>query len=197
MLRVYCAGPLFNAGERAEMDRIAATLECAGLATFLPHRDGLEFAKLKPELERMGASADEATHIVDHAIFALDTYQLLEQCDVVVANLNGRVPDEGTIVEATLAWHARKPLVLYKADARSVLAGTDNPMLSGLGNFTLIDDLSALPGAIEEALDSRARDKVAEAMALGASITALRHGAEGVAAIASALLQRKRNSGTF
>jgi nucleoside 2-deoxyribosyltransferase len=40
--------------------------------------------------------------IVNKAIFSLDTYQLLRQCDVVVANLNGRVPDEGTIVEATL-----------------------------------------------------------------------------------------------
>ncbi|OTP76147.1 Nucleoside 2-deoxyribosyltransferase [Caballeronia sordidicola] len=44
MLRVYCAGPLFNARERAEMDSIASVLEQAGFSTFLPHRDGLEFA---------------------------------------------------------------------------------------------------------------------------------------------------------
>ncbi|OTP73783.1 Nucleoside 2-deoxyribosyltransferase [Caballeronia sordidicola] len=48
MVRVYCAGPLFNPGERAEMDSIASTLEQSGFSTFLPHRDGLEFAQIKP-----------------------------------------------------------------------------------------------------------------------------------------------------
>lgn len=30
MVRVYCAGPLSNPGERAEMDSIASTLELSG-----------------------------------------------------------------------------------------------------------------------------------------------------------------------
>jgi hypothetical protein len=35
---------------RGEMAQIAGTLEAAGYTTFLPQRDGLEFARLLPEL---------------------------------------------------------------------------------------------------------------------------------------------------
>jgi nucleoside 2-deoxyribosyltransferase len=189
MVRVYCAGPLFNAGERAEMDSIASTLEQSGFSTFLPHRDGLEFAQLKPELEKLGASPDEAASAVEKAIFSLDTYHLLRQCDVVVANLNGRVPDEGTIVEATLAWHSGKPLILYKTDVRSMLGGSDNPMVTGLGDFETIGDLSALPAAVLRTVALHSANKVSQATDLGASIAALRNDLGGVSAIAVALYQ--------
>jgi nucleoside 2-deoxyribosyltransferase len=191
MLRVYCAGPLFNAGERAEMDSIASTLEQSGFSTFLPHRDGLEFAQLKPALEQCGASPSEAASIVDQAIFALDTYQLLRRCDVVVANLNGRVPDEGTVVEATLAWHSDKPLILYKTDVRSMLSGSDNPMVTGLGEFDTIGDLSALPTAIERVVAHHRSGKVNETLNLGASIATLRNDSRSVCAVAAVLYQSR------
>ncbi|HYS64707.1 MAG TPA: nucleoside 2-deoxyribosyltransferase [Paraburkholderia sp.] len=194
MLRVYCAGPLFNAAERAEMGSIAGTLEAAGYATFLPHRDGLEFARLKPELEKLGASVEEAARILDRAIFSLDTYQLLRRCDVVVANLNGRVADEGTVVEASLAWHAGKPLVLFKADARSMLSGSDNPMLTGLGDFSVIDQLSALPQAVEEAIARDRARRVEETLDQGAEIASLREGGDDITALAKTLYGAFKNS---
>ncbi|MDR6410152.1 nucleoside 2-deoxyribosyltransferase [Paraburkholderia sp. 22099] len=194
MPRAYCAGPLFNAAERAEMDSIARTLEAAGYATFLPHRDGLEFARLKPELEKLGASADEAARILDRAIFSLDTYQLLRRCDVVVANLNGRVADEGTVVEASLAWHAGKPLVLFKADARSMLGGSDNPMLTGLGEFDVIDRLSALPQAVDEAIARDRARRVEETLSRGAEIASLREGGDDMTALAKTLYGAFRNA---
>ncbi|WGS52148.1 nucleoside 2-deoxyribosyltransferase [Paraburkholderia sp. D15] len=187
MPRVYCAGPLFNAAERAEMDSIAHTLEAAGFATFLPHRDGLEFARLKPELEKLGASVDEAAHILDRAIFSLDTHQLLERCDAVVVNLNGRVADEGTVVEASLAWHAGKPLVLFKADARSMLSGSDNPMLSGLGDFHVIDRIAALPQAVRASIDEDRAGRVAHTLATGARIASLRERGGDLDALARTL----------
>lgn len=194
MPRAYCAGPLFNAAERAEMDSIARTLEAAGYATFLPHRDGLEFARLKPELEKLGASANEAARILDRAIFSLDTYQLLRRCDVVVANLNGRVADEGTVVEASLAWHAGKPLVLFKADARSMLGGSDNPMLTGLGEFDVIDRLSALPQAVDEAIARDRARRVEETLSRGAEIASLREGGDDMTALAKTLYGAFRNA---
>ncbi|PQV54051.1 nucleoside 2-deoxyribosyltransferase [Paraburkholderia sp. BL21I4N1] len=194
MLRVYCAGPLFNAAERAEMDSIAHTLEAAGFATFLPHRDGLEFARLKPELEKLGASVEEAAQILDRAIFSLDTYQLLERCDVVVANLNGRVADEGTVVEASLAWHAGKPLVLFKADARSMLSGSDNPMLGGLGDFQVVDQIAALPLAIRESVQRGHANKVEKALAVGAGIASLREGGDDMTSLAKTLFSTFRGA---
>ncbi|WP_244220992.1 nucleoside 2-deoxyribosyltransferase [Paraburkholderia aromaticivorans] len=169
------------------MDSIAAALEAAGLTTFLPHRDGLEFAKLKPELEKLGASVEEAAHMLERAIFSLDTYQLLRRCDAVVANLNGRVADEGTVVEASLAWHAGKPLVLFKADARSMLSGSDNPMLTGLGDFEVIDHLAALPQAVLEAVARDRSHGVERTLERGARIAALREGGGELSALAKTL----------
>jgi nucleoside 2-deoxyribosyltransferase len=188
MQHVYCAGPLFNAAERAEMDAIARVLEEAGFATFLPHRDGLEFARLKPELERLGASPQHAAAILDRAIFSLDSFQLLRQCDAVVANLNGRVADEGMVVEAALAWHAGKPLVLYKADARSMLEGSDNPMLTGLGDFAVVHDIAALPEAVRRALVPGAVRPVEQTLGRGAVIASLRAGSGDMTALAKTLL---------
>ncbi|WP_256927791.1 nucleoside 2-deoxyribosyltransferase [Caballeronia sordidicola] len=133
--------------------------------------------------------SSEAASIIDQAIFALDTYQLLRCCDVVVANLNGGVPDEGTIVEATLAWNSGKPLVLYKTDVRSMPSGSDNPMVTGLGDFETVNDLSALPAAIKRVVGLHSSGKVARTMELGASIAMLRNDSDSVCAVAAVLFR--------
>jgi len=115
-VRVYCAGPLFNAKERQEMQEIADELEDAGFETFLPHRDGLEMAKCTDALKAEGLPESEAGELLSRAIFALDVYQVIHGCDAVFVNLNGRVPDEGAVSEAALAWCSGKHIVGYKAD---------------------------------------------------------------------------------
>ena len=121
--RVYCAGPLFNPKEREEMAALAGTLEEAGYETFLPQRDGLELTKCVAALVAKGLPPSSANRAMSEAIFALDVYQVLHGCDIVVANLNGRVPDEGTVSEAAIAWSRGKPVVGYKADTRSAFGG--------------------------------------------------------------------------
>ena len=128
MPRIYCAGPLFNDPERHEMQQIAEALERAGYETFLPHRDGLEFSQLLPALLDLGVTQSRADGVLQRAIFSLDVHQLLVGCQGVVVNLNGRVPDEGTVVEASLAWHAEKPLVLYKRDGKNKDRYTSHPL---------------------------------------------------------------------
>ncbi len=168
MSRVYCAGPLFNESERTEMAAIAQVLEKAGHTTFLPHRDGFEYAQLLPELTPICGS-DTANAVLQQAIFALDVYELLRACDGVVANLNGRVPDEGTVVEAALAWHARQPLVLYKADDRSLIAGSDNPMIVGLSNLKVVSDLDEIPEVLKEQ-SMQIGNRVEETLARGREV---------------------------
>ena len=98
---------------------IAAELEAAGHQTFLPQRDGIELSEAGRELAALQMSSDDIGDLLQRAIFCLDVYKLLGWSEAVVANINGRVPDEGTVVEAALAWHAQIPIVLYKSDARS------------------------------------------------------------------------------
>ena len=114
----YCAGPLSNPSERAEMAMLAETLELAGFKTFLPRRDGFLFGATVPDLARVSYPSSAAQWMARQAIFALDVYQVLVGCHGAVVNLNGRVPNEEA-VEGAMAWTAGKAVVLFKDDARS------------------------------------------------------------------------------
>jgi nucleoside 2-deoxyribosyltransferase len=178
MARIYCSGPLFCAEEVGGMTAIAQTLEHAGFDTFLPHRDGLE-----PYVLRFGNSVlpqvvPGVRGGVDYAIFALDVYELIDCCDAVVCNLNGRVPDEGMIVEAAIAFAVGKPVVLYKADSRAPFGGHDNAMLTALAKGGIEARLDRLPERVEQALREAGEPgtpspALARAVADGARIAAL------------------------
>lgn len=150
--RVYCAGPLFNRSEREEMTAIADVLCEAGYAVYLPHRDGMEFRLVHEVLVDRGWPAPRAAQFLHAAIFALDVYQLAIECDSVVWNLNGRTPDEGAVSEAAIAWTLGKPLVAYRDDVRSLIAGRVNPLLVGLVEFETVEEIAAIPTALEQQL---------------------------------------------
>jgi len=161
---VYCAGPLFNAKEREEMATLALQLEEAGFTTFLPQRDGLELTRVVHALAERGVRQDVAGEAVSRAIFALDVYQVLILCDAIVVSLNGRVPDEGAVSEAAIAWCAGKTVIGYKADSRSVFLGRDNPLVTGLFGFDLCGSCEEAVSALQRGLARAAgRDRRAVA----------------------------------
>lgn len=157
--RIYCAGPLFNAKERQEMQELATCFEDGGFATFLPQRDGLELSVCIPALLKRGIPKDNAADMVSRAIFALDVYQVIEGCDGIVVNLNGRVPDEGAVSEAAIAWVVGKPVVGYKADARSAFLGQDNPLVAGLFDFRICDEIPQTVTVMRKALSAHKTPK--------------------------------------
>jgi len=157
--KIYCAGPLFNDKEKEEMAEIAAILEESGFRVFLPHRDGFEFANLLDIFKKIDVPEAKANRLLHKAIFTLDVYQVLDS-DGLILNINGRVPDEGATVEAGIAWNAGKQVVIYKNDARTLINGTDNPLLLGLSGFISIDNISEIPIVFQElfakdAIDSK------------------------------------------
>lgn len=143
-MKIYCAGPLFNDMEKMEMAAIAKELELAGLDVFLPHRDGFEFANLFDVFCYLGFSSKKANEILNKAIFTLDVFQVLDS-DGLILNINGRVPDEGAMVEAGIAWNAGKKVVIYKNDSRTLINGYDNPLLLGLGGFEVVSSIPSIP----------------------------------------------------
>lgn len=149
--KIYCAGPLFNDKEKEEMTEIATALEENGFSVFLPHRDGFEFAHLLDVLKTIGVSEAKANRLLNKAIFTLDVYEVLDS-DGLILNINGRVPDEGATVEAGIAWNAGKRVVIYKNDARTLINGTDNPLLLGLSDFVLIGNIPEIPIAFKKFL---------------------------------------------
>ncbi len=101
MTRAYIAGPLFDEGERWFIEQVESVVAELGITTFLPHRDN------PPKDEHNIAE-----------IFANDR-RGIDECDVVVANLNGITTDDGTAWELGYAFAEGKYIVGLHTDWRS------------------------------------------------------------------------------
>jgi nucleoside 2-deoxyribosyltransferase len=80
-MKAYIAGPLFDEGERWWIEKVERVVVESGFATFLPHRDN-------PPKDQHNVAA----------IFANDR-RGIDECDLVVASLNGLTTDDGTAWE--------------------------------------------------------------------------------------------------
>lgn len=154
---VYCSGPMFSVGDKGEQQAVATALEAAHFTTYLPQRDGIEVGRVMGLLNHPML---EGTTIAEHVmlqvrkwVFALDMYQLLERCDSLVFNLDGRTPDDGSVVETAAAFTAGKPIVIYKTTPITMLAGADNPMVEGLStSWSYVGQVQDLPAAVAAAV---------------------------------------------
>jgi nucleoside 2-deoxyribosyltransferase len=97
--RVYFAAPLFSEAERLFNAELTSRIEALGFDVFLPQRDGFE----KQGSEREGMTVEE----VARRIFDVDRNEVYRS-DVLLAVLDGRVPDEGVAVELGLAFADRE-----------------------------------------------------------------------------------------
>jgi nucleoside 2-deoxyribosyltransferase len=99
--KVYVAGPLFDEGERWFIEKVDALISELGFETFLPHRDNPP--KVKGNVKQ---------------IFQNDR-QAIDDCDLVVANLNGITTDDGTAWEIGYAYAKGKYLIGLHTDWRA------------------------------------------------------------------------------
>ena len=96
-MRIYLAGPLFTAAERALNRRLRDLLVQYGHEVWLPQ-----------EHEPRSRAARD--------IFLTDV-EGLDSSDVVLANMDGPDPDSGTCWECGYAYK-KKPIVVYRTDFR-------------------------------------------------------------------------------
>ena len=99
-LRAYVAGPLFDEGERYWIETVERLVAEEGFITFLPHREN------PPKDE------SNVRQIFDNDRRGID------ECDVVVANLNGIITDDGTAWELGYAFAHGKHLIGMHTDWR-------------------------------------------------------------------------------
>lgn len=119
--KIYIAGPLFSAGERAFNEKVALAL-APYAEVFLPQRDGLVLA----DVIQAGIELDEAAA----AVFECDI-NAVTACDVLLIVLDGRAVDEGAVFELGLAYAQKKICVGLQTDPRRLFAFGNNPMLTG------------------------------------------------------------------
>ncbi len=154
----YCAGPMFSTEDNNALQKIADALEVTKkFGAYLPFRDGLEIGAimnlLRGPLIRI-PEVQDALECVLRMVFALDMYQLLSRCDSVVFNMDGRVPDDGSVSEAAAAFGAGKAIVIYKTTVVSMLAGRDNPLLQGLSyTWKYAEDINQIPSLLSALID--------------------------------------------
>lgn len=96
-MKIYLAGPLFTAGERAFNRRLCDLLVALGYEVWLPQ-----------EHEPRSRNAKD--------IFLTDV-EGLDSSDVVLANMDGPDPDSGTCWECGYAYK-KKPIIVYRTDFR-------------------------------------------------------------------------------
>jgi len=145
-IRVYLAGPMFSKGEKWEQDELGEALAHAGIECHQPHTQGIEVKKLMDFLKDPhvattlpGVNTPGVAQVVEwisRSVAALDFYQAVEGCDCVVLNLDGRVPDEGSLVEATAAWYAGNPVIGFKTTPIAEFGFNNNPMIEALLQWT-------------------------------------------------------------
>jgi nucleoside 2-deoxyribosyltransferase len=132
--RLYFAAPLFSEAERAFNLDVTSRIEALGFDVFLPQRDGFE----KQGSQHATLSVEE----VAREIFDLDRREVYRS-EVIVAVLDGRVPDEGVAVEIGLAFAERehrrgpRPIIGLMTDWR--VAFPNEPLNAML--FGALDDI--------------------------------------------------------
>ena len=117
-MRIYLAGPLFTAAERAFNARLRDLLLAAGFEVWLPQ---------DREPRKKSAAA----------IFSMDV-EGIEWSDVIVANMDGADPDSGTCWECGYAYRKKK-IIVFRTDFRSAGEGETpfNLMLSESADHVL------------------------------------------------------------
>jgi len=162
--RVYLAGPMFSAGDKMEQGALATALEAAGFECHVPQNNGVEVAAVMQLLNDPSLHGsnmleplvlDRCIAWVTRTVVALDVFQVVEGCQCTVLNIDGRVPDEGSLVEATLAWYAGHPVVPYKTTSISELGGNNNPMIGVISRWAPVSlDRPGVVAAVKAAVKS-------------------------------------------
>jgi deoxyadenosine/deoxycytidine kinase/nucleoside 2-deoxyribosyltransferase len=139
--RVYYAAGLFNEAERTFNLKVKALLDELGYETWFPQED----AGFLEDYMDEGMTLQEARH----RIFTMNL-EAVENADVLLFNLDGRVPDEGACVEAGIAFGRDVPCLGLQTDFRAVEPGGNNLMLDGILDYRIAGNLDELRTMLTE-----------------------------------------------
>ena len=118
--RIYFAAPFFSSAELEYNLRTVGLLE-ESWRVFYPYRDGERLSELVARGETPEAAAKR--------VWDCDVAEI-QRASILVAVLDGRVPDEGVCVEIGLARGLGKFVVGLSTDVRSCFRWGDNPMVA-------------------------------------------------------------------
>jgi len=128
---VYMAGPLFDEGERWWIEKMEKLVHQSGFRTFLPHRD----TPIKTEYNA------REIYLKDKAI--------IDECTLIIANLNGITTDDGTAWELGYAFANGKYSIGYFSDWRRRFPHEKVNLMIEESLDVLVEDIDQLQVAID------------------------------------------------
>jgi nucleoside 2-deoxyribosyltransferase len=134
---IYLAGPIFSLAERRFNEALCEQIRLAA-----PH---IEVILPQERAKAHIGAADQNRHIFDECVRGL------EECDAVVAILDGPDADSGTCVELGLAFAMKKPILGLRTDFRISEERGLNLMVA-----FVCDDLVLAPNADVQSLAAEA-----------------------------------------
>ena len=134
-MKIYYAAPLFNEMEIKRNKEMKIWLEKRGYKVYLPQDEsGISYDILN----------NENKLIVNKRIFEEDV-NCIRNSDLLIFDLNGRVPDEGGCVELGIAYALGIKCLGFKTDVRALdYTGDDNLMIEGCMDFKIARNLKEL-----------------------------------------------------
>jgi nucleoside 2-deoxyribosyltransferase len=134
--KAYVAGPLFDEGERWWIEQLDLTVAGAGFTTFLPHRDN---------------PTKNEHNVAD--IFRNDR-RAIDECDVVVASLNGLTTDDGTAWELGYSFALGKPIIGLYTDWRRRFDDEVVNLMIECSLTLLVRSLDDVPAALRRVFET-------------------------------------------
>jgi len=133
--RAYYAAGLFNEGERQFNLKVKRMLDELGFETWFPQED----AGFIEDYLAQGMTLEEARHHIFE-----QNLEAVRAADVLIFNLDGRVPDEGACIEAGVAFGWDKRLIGLQTDFRAVEPGGNNLMIDGVLQYEIARSVEEL-----------------------------------------------------
>jgi nucleoside 2-deoxyribosyltransferase len=127
IMNIFSCSPLYKDEEIYVTKKFNEIINGKGYNTYSPffeekilyamNEDKLDFEKMKT---------------LSCLSFAIDIFYMTDMADCFIGNLNGRVPDESTIIKLGIAYIIGLAVFLYKNDSRIAFVSGDNSMILGL-----------------------------------------------------------------
>ncbi len=118
-MKIYIAAPLYCDYERNYNLEIDTFLRNHGFDTYLPQRDGGVLSEMPEMID--GITKEEY-------VFRKDL-QAMDESDVFLFLMDGRVPDEGACVALGYFYSSGKCAIGLKTDSRTLCNNADNLMI--------------------------------------------------------------------
>lgn len=140
-MKIYYAAPLFNDMELKRNEEMKKWLEDRKYEVYLPQDEaGLSYELIN----------DSNKLEINKTIFENDV-KCIKNSDLLIFDLNGRVPDEGGCVELGMAYAWGIKAIGFKTDTRALdNTGDDNLMIEGCMDFKIARSLDELEKMLKE-----------------------------------------------